>query len=270
MIQKNKLSLIRVVMIHTSHPGNIGAAARAMKTMGLTELVLVSPKHFPDPQATAMASGADDVLETCTVVDSLEAAIADCQYVIGTSARSHRTLSWPMMNSRECGEFVADKINHQSKVALVFGRERTGLTNEELDLCHYLVHIPSNPNYNSLNVASAIQILSYECAFTCNQPIMQQQAATADDDPLVDQQAMEAFYDHLSKALISIRYLDPDNPRYLLRRLRRLFGRIHISSKEMNILRGILSAIEGRKFLPREKMDKDTTVNNETRSQDSS
>lgn len=254
MIQKNTLSYIRIVMIHTSHPGNIGAAARAMKTMGLAELVLVSPKHFPDEQATAMASGADDLLQACTVVDTFEAAIADCHYVIGTSARSHRTLNWPMMNSRECGEFVTDKINEQHKVALVFGRERTGLTNEELDLCHYLVHIPSNPDYNSLNVASAIQILSYECAFAFNQQIMEKNAATA-DDPLVDQQALEAFYEHLSKALISIRYLDPDNPRYLLRRLRRLFGRIHMTVTEMNILRGILSSIEGRKFVPREKAD---------------
>lgn len=248
----NTLSQIRIVMINTSHPGNIGAAARAMKTMGLAELVLVSPKQFPDEQATAMASGADDLLNACTVVDSVEAAIADCQYVIGTSARSHRTLNWPMMNSRECGEFVSSNINQQHKVALVFGRERTGLTNEELDLCHYLVHIPSNPDYNSLNIASAIQILSYECAFAFNQQTMQQNTA-ASDDPLVDQQAMEAFYSHLSKALTHIRYLDPDNPRYLLRRLRRLFGRIHITATEMNILRGILSSIEGRKFVQREK-----------------
>lgn len=248
-----RLANIRIVMIQTSHPGNIGAAARAMKTMGLSQLCLVNPKAFPDEQATAMASGADDVLQAVTVVDTLQEAIADCQYIIGTSARSQRTLSWPMFYGRECGEFVSNKYQQEpdAQIAIVFGRERTGLTNDELELCQYLVHIPTNPAYNSLNVASAIQILSYECALSVNKARSAMNPET--DDPVVTSDEMEGFYQHLEKTLIAIRYLDPENPRYLFRRLRRLFGRIQITKTEMNILRGILSSMEGRKFKPRDE-----------------
>ncbi|MGV6808584.1 MAG: RNA methyltransferase [bacterium] len=300
------LDSIEIVMVQTSHPGNIGAAARAMKTMGLSRLTLVAPKVFPDEQATAMASGADDVLQHAQVVADLPTAVKACQYVIGTSARSQRSLAVPLFDARECAAFirltydrykksqfakpheggqVSSSVEHfaqtdankhpppQStlRVAIVFGRESTGLTNDELDYCQYLVHIPTNPRYNSLNIAAAVQIISYECTLAAHQysvnlandTLDEHQSCMKDkqkigqkaetDDPIVDMQAMEAFYQHLESTLIAIRYLDPDNPRYLLRRLRRLFGRVHLTRTEMNILRGILAAIGGRKFQARVK-----------------
>lgn len=284
------LATIEIVMVQTSHPGNIGAAARAIKTMGLSRLTLVAPKIFPDEQATAMASGADDILQQARVVPDLLSAVQDCHYVIGTSARSQRSLAVPLFDARACADFIVQSYGTYAKhaalqtasntgkkpsfkVAIVFGRESTGLTNDELDFCQYLVHIPTNPAYNSLNIASAVQIMSYECALAARQYTVHSANDTVDngqryhkdsqeldvDDPIVDMQAMEAFYQHLESTLIAIRYLDPDNPRYLLRRLRRLFGRVHLSKTEMNILRGILAAVNGRKFQARRnaKNDKD-------------
>jgi TrmH family RNA methyltransferase len=243
---------IRIVMIETSHSGNIGAAARAMKVMGLSNLCLVKPKQFPDPQATAMASGADDILQRAEVVANLAEAIADCQVVIGTSARSTRYLQWPLRTARECGEYVAQQTVNKQKIAILFGRERTGLLNSELDYCQSLVHIPTNPDYSSLNVAAAVQLISYECS------IHQQTNLLSTPEPNqkrsespVDGQTMESFYTHFEQVLTEIRYLKTDNPRYLMRRLRRLFGRCNIVQSEMNILRGILSAMQGRKFTAR-------------------
>lgn len=258
---KKEHDSIRIVLIETSHPGNIGAAARAMKVMGLYDLCLVSPKHFPDTQATAMASGADDVLEQAKVVDCVADAIADCHIIIGTSARSTRYLQWPLRTARECGQYIAEQIQANSedntpykKVAILFGRERTGLTNDELDYCQSLVHIPSNPDYSSLNVAAAVQLISYECSMHRSQRLIStpKQNENRQETP-IDQAAIEGFYQHLENTLADIRYLNPDNPRYLMRRLRRLFGRIDILPSEMNILRGILSAMQGRKFKPRDK-----------------
>ena len=254
------LSNIRIVLIQTSHPGNIGAAARAMKTMGLSDLCLVNPLHYPDPQAIAMASGADDVLQQATVVSSLSEAVADCQHIVGTSARSQRTLRWSLLEPRECGQFAAENAA-QNKVAIVFGRERTGLTNEELELCHKLVHIPSNPDYSSLNVASAVQILSYECRVA---ELDRQKAEGADvpqvplgdeslDEEIVSAEAMDGFYQQLENLMVETDFLDPKNPRYLMRRMRRLYGRIQVTKSELNLLRGSLSAFQGRKFQRREK-----------------
>jgi TrmH family RNA methyltransferase len=244
---------VRIVLIETSHPGNIGAAARAMKVMGLVELYLVSPKHFPDPQAIAMASGADDVLQNATVVSHLSEAITDCHIVIGTSARSQRYLQWPLRTARECGEYIAEQ-DEGKKIAIIFGRERTGLTNDELDYCQSLVHIPTNPDYHSLNVAAAVQLMSYEYRIHQNQTQSSSPEYNESRQELpVNQNSMEGFYQHLEKILAEIRYLDPDNPRYLMRRLRRLFGRVDIVPSEMNILRGILSAMQGRKFKVRDK-----------------
>jgi TrmH family RNA methyltransferase len=254
------LSNIRIVLIQTSHPGNIGAAARAMKTMGLSDLCLVNPLHYPDPQAIAMASGADDVLQQATVVSGLSEAVADCQHIVGTSARSQRTLRWSLLEPRECGQFAAENAA-QNKVAIVFGRERTGLTNEELELCHKLVHIPSNPDYSSLNVASAVQILSYECRVA---ELDRQKAEGADvpqvplgdeslDEEIVSAEAMDGFYQQLENLMVETDFLDPKNPRYLMRRMRRLYGRIQVTKSELNLLRGSLSAFQGRKFQRREK-----------------
>jgi len=244
------LSNIRIVLIQTSHPGNIGAAARAMKTMGLSDLCLVNPARFPDTQAEAMASGADDLLQKACVVESLSEAIADCQIIIGTSARSQRTLRWIISEPRSCGK-TAFEHSAKGKVAIVFGRERTGLTNEELELCHQLVHIPSNPDYSSLNVASAVQILSYECRVASLES-NSMQAESSLDEEIVSAKDMEGYYAQLEKLMIETDFLNPDNPRYLMRRMRRMYGRIQVTKSELNLLRGSLSAFSGRKFRRRE------------------
>ena len=248
---KQELNNIRIVMIQTSHAGNIGAAARAMKVMGLSDLCLVAPKKFPDDQATAMASGADNILQQASVVETLPEAIKDCQLVIGTSARSTRYLQWPLRSARECGEYVADNISDK-KIAILFGRERTGLTNDELDYCQSLVHIPTNPDYSSLNVASAVQLIGYECSIHINDTARVTPETNKNrQEEVVNNKVMEGFYQNLEQVLQDIRYLDPKNPRHLMRRLRRLFGRVNVTQSEMNILRGVLAAIQGRKFQER-------------------
>ena len=153
------LDNIRVVLVNTSHPGNIGGAARAMKNMGLSRLVLVEPRDFPSPEAEARASGASDVLESAQVVATLEEALVGCTVVLGTSARD-RSLPWPLVDPRECGEKVIAEAGQGKEIALVFGREHAGLTNDELQRCHFHVHIPSSPDFSSLNLAAAVQVLS--------------------------------------------------------------------------------------------------------------
>jgi TrmH family RNA methyltransferase len=246
------LSNIRIVLIQTSHPGNIGAAARAMKTMGLSDLCLVKPSRFPDEQAEAMASGADDVLKNAHVVETLEEAVAECKVIIGTSARSQRTLRWVITEPRECGVITCENAV-KGKVAIVFGRERTGLTNEELALCHQLVHIPSNPEYSSLNVASAVQLISYECRVAYLDSVDEAKKTSTLDEEIVSAKDMEGFYSQLEKLMIDTDFLDPDNPRYLMRRIRRMYGRIQVTRSELNLLRGSLSAFAGRKFRRRDK-----------------
>jgi len=244
------LSNIRIVLIQTSHPGNIGSTARAMKTMGLSDLCLVSPKRFPDDEANVMSSNAEDILESAVVVDDLQQAIADCNVVIGTSARHERNLRWDTFEPRHCGEFVGECLAESKKVAIVFGRERSGLTNEELSMCHHLVHIPTNPDYSSLNVASAVQILSYECRVGA-QDI---KAVSHElDEEIISADDMEGFYQHLEAALVEVEFLDPENPRYLMPRLRRMYGRIKVTRSELSLLRGMLSAFQGRKFTRRKK-----------------
>ncbi len=238
------LQNLRIVMVETSHPGNIGSAARAMKTMGVKDLRLVSPRKPYSQETWALASGANDIVEQAQIVQTLPEALADCQYVIGASARSERTLQWPQFDSRECGAFVAERLPTQN-VALVFGRERTGLTNEELEHCNALVHIPMAFDFLSLNIAMAIQVLSYECAMAVRTATP---AMPVQDEELASAESMESFYAHLEQSLIDARFLDPENPRLLMRRLRRLFGRAEVSVSEMNILRGMLAAFSGRKF----------------------
>ena len=237
-------SQVAVVLVNTSHPGNIGAAARAMKNMGLTQLILVDPEDFPSGAATARAAWAVDVLENAVVVKTLEEAVADCGLIIGTSARS-RKLPWPMLDPETCAERVLGE-HKTNKVALVFGREDAGLNNEELQLCHFHVQIPSSPECPSLNLSAAVMVISYELSrrarFVENaerlaeDEFWDQERATADEN--------ERFFSHLERVMIAIRFHDPDNPRQLMQRMRRLFGRIRIDVMEMNILRGILSNIE--------------------------
>ncbi|MCH8100354.1 MAG: RNA methyltransferase [Proteobacteria bacterium] len=230
---------IRIVLVGTTHPGNIGAVARAMKNMGLDELALVKPKHFPHKDATARASGAVGVLKNALVVASLGEALTDCVYVAGASARP-RTIEWPSMGPREC----AQRLQLESEVgsvAAVFGPEKSGLHNDDLDLCHTLLTIPTDPDFSSLNLAMAVQVLCYELRV----------AGTVDAGPVVESEAspataaeMEHFYTHLEQVMTDIKFLDTDNPRYLMRRLRRLFNRARPDKNEVNILRGLLTAVD--------------------------
>ena len=228
---------IRIVLVETSHPGNIGAAARAMKVMGLSRLVLVNPKVFPSAEATARASGADDVLHRARVVADLDAALEGCALVIGTSARL-RTLRWPQLDPRQAGERAWTEAQNR-EVALVFGRERSGLSNPELERCHYLLHIPSNPEYRSLNVASAVQLAAYEVRMASLAGTLEPEEAG--ERATVDE--VNGFLGHLEGVLQTIGFLDPNNPRWLMRRMRRLFGRTHLYRDEVHLLRGMLSSV---------------------------
>ena len=230
---------IRIVLVETSHPGNIGAAARAMKTMCLGDLVLVNPVEFPHPDAAARASGAVDVLERARVTASLDEALAGCTLVAGTSAR-RRGIGPPELPPRDCAARLAVGAQ-QHDVALVFGRERIGLTNEELGRCHILVNIPANPAYASLNLAAAVQVLCYELMLARNEA----PAAAGSETPLATADEMERFYEHLESAALETGFLDPANPKHLMRRVRRLFNRAQPDQNEINILRGLLSALQG-------------------------
>lgn len=236
------LQNIRVVLVNTSHPGNIGGAARAMKNMGLSRLVLVQPLDFPAADASARASGADDVLEGAIVVDTLEQALAGCSLAIGTSARD-RSMPWPMLDARECGVQSVARAAAGEEIALVFGREHAGLTNDELQRCHFHVHIPSNPDFSSLNLAAAVQVLAYEVrtAWLAAQGAPAKVEKVDASDELATLDEMELFYEHLEKTLVDISFLDPEKPKHLMARLRRLYGRSSVNRSEMSILRGILT-----------------------------
>ncbi|KAB0549255.1 tRNA (cytosine(32)/uridine(32)-2'-O)-methyltransferase TrmJ [Pseudomonas argentinensis] len=238
------LQNIRVVLVNTSHPGNIGGVARAMKNMGLSRLVLVEPRQFPSEEAVARASGATDILDSAQVVSCLEEALAGCSLAFGTSARERR-IPWPLIDPRECGVAAVQKADEGAEVALVFGREHAGLTNEELQRCHFHVHIPSDPAFSSLNLAAAVQVLTYEVRMAAlageNAPVAPRQDAIEEGDQPVTADEMESFYGHLEKSLVEIGFLDPASPRHLMTRLRRLYGRSEVTRLEMNILRGILT-----------------------------
>ena len=232
------LSNIRVVLVGTSHPGNIGSTARAMKTMGLSTLYLAEPRVEPDGQSIALAAGASDILKHLVRVDSLEEAIADCSLVIATSARS-RTLDWPMLDPREAGQkLVTEGLT--GPVAIVFGRENHGLSNEELQRCNYHVAIPANPEYSSLNLAQAVQIICYETRVAHLAQSAAPEATT--EYPLAADQ--ERFFEHLERTLLSTGFIIKNHPGQVMTKLRRLFSRARIESQEMNILRGILTSVE--------------------------
>ncbi|PLW81395.1 tRNA (cytosine(32)/uridine(32)-2'-O)-methyltransferase TrmJ [Kineobactrum sediminis] len=239
---------IRIVLVNTSHPGNIGAVARAMKNMGLSRLCLVAPRQFPDEQATWRAAGALDVLEQAMVCDTLEEAIADCQFVVGTSARERR-IPWPLLDPRQCAGHIA-AASSREQVAVLFGREDRGLTNEELKLCNLHLNIPSDSAYSSLNLAMAVQIVCYELRML---QVADDLPVSADQDwdaPFSTVANMERFYEHLEKTLVAIGFLDPQAPRQLMVRLRRLYSRVRLDEMELNILRGILT--ETAKHVPRD------------------
>jgi TrmH family RNA methyltransferase len=230
-----------VVLVGTTHPGNIGAAARAMKVMGLAHLRLVAPRVFPSPQAVALAAGADDVLERATVHPTLDQAIADCATVVGVSARP-RAIACPLYPPREGMARLA--AEPAGRVALLFGREHSGLSNEEMDRCHYQLRIPTDPAFPSLNVAAAVQVIAYEWRLA---RFAAEGGGEEGDDaqPGADAGEMERFYRHLEEVLVETGFLDPSKPRHLMRRLRRLYNRAQPDRNEVNILRGMLTAVQG-------------------------
>lgn len=237
---QNLLSNIRIVLARPSHPGNIGAAARAMKTMGLSDLWLVSPKKFPHPDAEAMASGAVDLLECATVSDTLEAALTGCVLAIGTSTRQ-RDLQAALLMPEEAAARALTEVQ-AGKVALVFGNETFGLSKEELACCQALMTIPANPEYSSLNLGSAVQVMAYVLRRTA----LDENFAEPELDA-AGLEEVERFYAHLEQTLIRIGFLNPASPKRLMPKLRRLFSRTRLQKEEINILRGMLSAMESTK-----------------------
>ncbi len=238
------LKNIRIILIETSHPGNIGAVARAMKNMCLENLCLVNPRTYPSAEASARASGAEDLLANAQVFDSLDAAIEGCRLVVGASARL-RTVEWPQLDPKVCAEQAWSEAQ-QGDVAILFGRESSGLRNRELDRCQYLVNIPANEKYSSLNIAQAVQVISYELhmaslADQSTVSVVPESIATADE--------LEGFFGHLNQAMEDIGFSDPRQSEKLQRRLRRLFFRAQMDTEEVNIMRGILSAAQGRKSM---------------------
>jgi tRNA (cytidine32/uridine32-2'-O)-methyltransferase len=235
------LSRIRIVLVGTQHPGNIGSSARALKTMGLSRLVLVAPEKFPHVEANALAAGADDVLANAAMHDTLADAISDCRLVLGCTARSRR-VALPEQLPREAAERAIGKAGEGREVALVFGRERTGLTNEELQLCHGAVHIPANPDYGSLNIAAAVQVLTYELRLAWLQT---QAAIQLAGDPVPALPAahaeLEGFFMQLGETLDAIDFHKGRAPDSAMRKLRRLFLRAEPDAAEVRLLRGVLA-----------------------------
>lgn len=247
-----RLDRIRIVLIHTTHPGNIGSAARAMKVMGLSQLHLVAPKTWPSADATALASGAADLLHSASVHEHLEQALDGCRLVLGTSARL-RSLSMPQMDVRAAAEETFGEAA-EGDVAILFGREAYGLTNEEIQRCHKLVHIETNPEFGSLNLAQAVQVIAYDLRMAALGG-GGKQMPSLDWEP-VDAVQMERFYEHLQQTLLDIGFLNPDHPKKLMMRLRRLFNRARPDDNEMNILRGILAAAQRGEYAQRGSGDK--------------
>lgn len=249
----------RVVLVNTTHPGNIGGVARAMKNMGLKRLVLVEPREYPSDTATWRASNALDVLESAQVVSTLAEAVSDCGLVIGTSARE-RKIPWPLLTPRQCGEqALAEAIEHP--VALVFGREDRGLTNDELRQCHAHLHIPANPEYSSLNLAAAVQVVAYELRMSAlNRQAGGELVLDDWDMPPAKHDALENYYEHLNSTLLKLGFVQEDNPRQTMTRLRRLYSRIRMDEMELNILRGILTSVQNYMYYnPPKNVEPDAT-----------
>ena len=232
-------NLVRIVLIDPSHPGNIGSVAPAMKNMALSDLVLVRPRSFPHAESTALAAGADDILAGARVVESVEEAVADCSFIAGTTSRP-RSYYWEFTTPRDvAGRIVA--LAPENRAALLFGSERYGLATEDLNLCNVLVRIPANPEYCSLNLAMSVQLAGYEIFMAREQP----QSHTQLEMALAPSGDVEHFYAHLNEVLNEIDF--EDRTGHLMERLRRLFNRAQLDRNELNILRGILSAVQGRR-----------------------
>lgn len=236
--QENPGNQIRIVMVETTHPGNIGAAARAMKTMRQRRLYLVNPKIFPSVDVTARAAGADDLLAEAVVCESLQEAVKDCVFVVGTTARDRR-IPWPVLTPREGTKKILE-VAGTGDVAILFGRENSGLNNEDLELCNLVLQVPANPEYSSLNVASAVQIICYE--------IMQSSLSATElekqEAPPATAEEMQQFYRHFEEVMTEVGFYNPDKPRRLIRRIKRLFNRAQPDQKEINMLRGFLAGVQ--------------------------
>jgi len=241
------LDKVRIVLVRTSHPGNIGATARAMKTMGLSRLMLVAPTNYPDPVADARATGALDVLQSATVCETLEMALAGTVHAVALSAR-RRELSHPVRNARESASELL-KLAQEGEVALVFGAEISGLSNAEAGLCHELVTIPTNPDFSSLNLGAAVQVMAYELriAMLGGVPQAELQSPEAVRE-LAQFEDIENFYRHLEQTMIETGFLDPANPKRLMPRIRRMFARAVLEKEEVNILRGLLTSWKSPKI----------------------
>lgn len=232
------LNNVRIVLCATSHPGNIGSAARAMKTMGFKNFYLVTPQHYPDPQATALAAGATDVLDNAIVTSTLSEALVGCAFAIGLSARK-RNLSHEIVTPKEAAK-QGLQIAQNQQIALVFGTEMSGLSNAELDCCQLLAMIPANPEYSSLNLAMAVQVMCYEMRMQALEQGVNTDTASNGAE-LANNEDLERFYSHLEETLIHIGYLNPAAPKKLFERLRRLYARARLEKEEVNLLRGILT-----------------------------
>jgi tRNA (cytidine32/uridine32-2'-O)-methyltransferase len=243
---------VRIVLVDTSHPGNIGATARAMKTMGLSDLALVRPKHFPSDEATARAAGADDVLAKATVHGDLTSAIADCGWVVGASARL-RTVALPTVDPREAAVMAWQRLDAGNRVAMLMGPEQSGLTNDDLARCQQLVHIPANPEFSSLNLGMAVQVLCYELRMAApNRPPPE---APASEGRLATAAELEGLHEHLERLLTESEFLHPEHQRQVKLKLRRIFHKATLEYNELNILRGALTSLDPGKRQPRRRHD---------------
>ncbi len=239
---------LRIVLVGTQHPGNIGSAARAMKTMGFSRLVLVAPQRFPDPDAYALAAGANDVLEAAVRVETLAEAVADCRLVLGCTARSRR-IALDELSPRQGAARSTATAMAGGEVAVVFGRERTGLENEELQLCHAAIHIPANPDYSSLNLAAAVQVLAYELRLAMTQdaavlattPVAGHREREIRDEPLATHAELEGFFLQLADTLDAIDFHKGRTPAAAMRKFRRLFLRAELDARDVRLLRGMLA-----------------------------
>lgn len=234
---------VRIVLVEPTHPGNIGAVARAMKTMGLADLALVRPRRFPDAEASARASGADDVLAAARVCDSLLEAIGDCGFVVGSSAR-RRALPCPVVDPRRCAQLVQAHIG-TTRCAILMGTESSGLTNEQMSHCRYLVNIPANDAYSSLNLAMATQIICYELRMALRDDAPADRTTDPERaEPLATASEIEGLHAHFERVLEGTGFFNPDHPTTLRLRLRRLFQRAELDRTEVNILRGAFAALD--------------------------
>jgi len=250
MTQQTNSSLyknIRIVLVNTSHPGNIGATARAMKNMGLSRLYLVQPEDHPSQEAIRRSVAAVDVLDEAIVVDELSQAIAECVWVVGASGERRRTIEWPVYAPRECVQQAQEKMQH-GEIAIVFGRESSGLNNDEIESCNALLHIPTNPDFCSLNLAAAVQVVCYEFHLA----LMNEASAIAkgkkyDLDILADAKQLTGMYQHLFEALDQLGFFGSNNPNVVMRRLKGFFNRAATTQREVGIFHGIFAAMQGKK-----------------------